>query len=196
VTTHINLKRSLLNRCAGGMLAVGLFAANAAGAEDTPSAAQLMDELMWNRGPIGGPFTFIDHNGKQRSSKEFADKLLVIYFGYTYCPDICPLDLMTIAAAIERLGALGAQTQPLFITVDPERDTPEQLALYVPSIHPRLVGFTGSLRDIRQVALAYKVYFAKVPGKRPDDYLIDHTSFVYFADHEGNHELSSAWYGH
>jgi cytochrome oxidase Cu insertion factor (SCO1/SenC/PrrC family) len=169
------------------MLAVGLLAANAGGAEDTPSAAQLMDELMWNRGPIGGPFTLIDHQGKQRNSKEFAGKLLVIYFGYTYCPDICPLDLMTIAAAIDRLGPLGAEIQPLFISVDPERDTPEQLALYVPSIHPRLAGFTGSLQDIRQVALAYKVYFAKVLGKRPDDYVIDHTSFIYFADREGNH---------
>jgi cytochrome oxidase Cu insertion factor (SCO1/SenC/PrrC family) len=77
--------------------------------------------------------------------------------------------------------------QPVFISIDPERDTTEQLALYVTSIHPRLVGFTGSLQEVRKVALAYKAYFAKVAGRRPNDYDIDHTSFIYFGDREGKH---------
>jgi protein SCO1/2 len=153
---------------------------------DERSAARLMDDLMWNRGPIGGPFALIDHTGKPRTDQDFRDKLLLIYFGYSYCPDVCPTDLQQIAIAVDRLGSAGAAVQPLFITVDPERDTAAHLADYVPLFHPRLIGLTGSAKQIARIALAYKVYYAKFPPDNPD-YVVDHSSFIYLVDETGKY---------
>jgi cytochrome oxidase Cu insertion factor (SCO1/SenC/PrrC family) len=152
-----------------------------------PSAAELMDALMWNHGPIGGPFDLIDQNGRRRTDAEFRGKLLILYFGYTYCPDVCPTDLMAIAAAIRLLGPAGNDVQPIFITVDPQRDTVERLRGYVSTFHPRLIGLTGSEHNIRTVALAYKVYYAKVAAERGESYAIDHTGFIYLVGRDGNY---------
>jgi len=145
-----------------------------------------MDDLMWNRGPIGGPFALIDHTGKLRTDEDFRGELLLIYFGYSYCPDVCPTDLQQIGLAVDGLGAKAEAVQPLFITLDPERDTAAHLAEYVPLFHPRLIGLTGDAEQIRRVALAYKVYYAKYP---PDssDYVIDHSSFIYLVDKAGKY---------
>jgi cytochrome oxidase Cu insertion factor (SCO1/SenC/PrrC family) len=113
---------------------------------------------------------------------------MLLYFGFTYCPDICPADLQAIGLALDKLGSDAARVQPLFVTVDPERDTAEHLAEYVPLFHPRLIGLTGSLDAIRKAAEAYKVYFAKVPvGKEAGDYTVDHTAFIYLMDRDGNY---------
>jgi protein SCO1/2 len=156
-------------------------------AQEQPSAEQLMDDLMWSRGPIGGPFTLSDQTGRLRSDTEFRGKLMLIYFGYSFCPDICPTDLMTIAQALEDLGDAGAAVQPIFITIDPERDTTERLAEYVSSFHPRLIGLTGTPADIRKVALAYKAYYAKKESGRGEDYTIDHTGVTYLVGREGQY---------
>ena len=148
-------------------------------ADEMPSAARLMDDLMWGRGPIGGPFALVDHTGKLRSDAEFRGKLLVIYFGYTYCPDVCPTDLMAIAQAIDSLGPAGEMIQPIFISVDPERDTPDRLAEYVSAFHPRMIGMTGTPDQVRKVALSYKAYYAKVSEENGTDYAIEHTGVVY-----------------
>jgi protein SCO1/2 len=145
-----------------------------------------MDDLMWNRGPVGGPFALIDHTGKPRRDEDFRGKLLLIYFGYTFCPNVCPTDLQQIGLAVDGLGARADAVQPLFITLDPERDTAEHLADYVPLFHPRLIGLTGSTERIRHVALAYKVYYAKYPPDSPD-YVIDHSTFVYLVDAAGKY---------
>ena len=145
-----------------------------------------MDDLMWNRGPIGGPFALVDQTGTPRTDKDFRGELLLIYFGYSYCPDVCPTDLQQIGLAVDQLGAAGGAVQPLFITLDPERDTAAHLAEYVPLFHPRLIGLTGSAEQIRHVALAYKVYYAKYPPDSPD-YVIDHSSFVYLIDEAGQY---------
>ena len=141
---------------------------------------------MWNRGRIGGPFALIDHTGRLRTDADFRGKFLLIYFGYSYCPDICPTDLQQIGLALDGLGAAAEAVQPIFITVDPERDTAAHLADYVSMFHPRLIGLTGSAEQIRSVALAYRVYYAKYP---PDsrDYVIDHSSFVYLVDQSGKY---------
>ena len=141
---------------------------------------------MWNRGPIGGPFALIDHTGKPRTDQDFRSKLLLIYFGYTYCPDVCPTDLQQIALAVDKLGSAGAAVQPLFITIDPERDTAAHLAEYVSLFQPRMIGLTGTPEQIRRVALAYKVYYAKVPPDSPD-YVVDHSSFIYLVDEAGKY---------
>jgi cytochrome oxidase Cu insertion factor (SCO1/SenC/PrrC family) len=120
--------------------------------EPERSAAELMDVLMWNREPVGGPFALVDHTGRQRTEADFRGKLLLLYFGFTYCPDVCPTDLQSIGLAIDQLGKAGEEVQPLFVTLDPDRDTPQHLANYVPLFHPRLVGLTGDASSIRQAA--------------------------------------------
>ena len=87
------------------------------------SAAELMDAVMWNREPIGGSVALMDHNGKLRTDADFRGKLMLVYFGFTYCPDVCPTDLQNIGLALDKLGASGEEVQPLFITLDPERDS-------------------------------------------------------------------------
>jgi cytochrome oxidase Cu insertion factor (SCO1/SenC/PrrC family) len=152
-----------------------------------PTAAELMDALMWNRGPIGAPFDLIDQHGRRRTDAQFRGKLLVLYFGYTYCPDVCPTDLMAISSAIDLLGSAGNNVQPIFITVDPQRDTVEHLRRYVSSFHPRLVGLTGSEHDIHTLALAYKVYYAKIAAEHGEPYAIYHTGFIYLVDRNGKY---------
>lgn len=159
-----------------------------AGETQPRSAAELMDILMWNREPIGGPFTLTDHTGRARTDTDFRGQLMLVYFGFTYCPDICPTDLQAIGLAMDQLGADAKDVQPLFITVDPERDTADHLAQYVALFHPRLIGLTGSAAAIRRAAEAYKVYYAKVAtGTKPDDYTVDHSAFIYLMDRDGKY---------
>jgi protein SCO1/2 len=151
------------------------------------SSAELMDVVMWNKEPVGGPFALIDHDGRPRTDADFRGKLMLIYFGFTFCSDICPTDLQAIAGALDRLGPAGDAVQPLFITVDPEKDTPQQLKQHVALFHPRMVGLTGSVRQIRKVASDYKVYFARTePAKRADPN-IDHSGFTFLVGRDGKY---------
>ena len=167
-------------------VAASLFGCGLAAAAEQPSAAQMMDDLMYGRGSVGGPFTLTDQTGRQRSDTEFRGKLMIVYFGYTYCPDVCPTDLMAIAQALDALGPAAAGVQPVFITIDPERDT-KALAEYVSAFHPSLVGLTGSAEQIRAVANAYKAFYVKVPGERGGDYSIDHTGVIYLMGRNGEY---------
>jgi cytochrome oxidase Cu insertion factor (SCO1/SenC/PrrC family) len=146
-----------------------------------------MDAVMWNREPIGGPFALTDHNGLRRTDADFRGKWLLVYFGYLFCPDICPTDLQAISAAVDGLGASGHMIQPVFITLDPERDTTGRLASYVVSFHPRLIGLTGELSQVAAVARAYRVFYKKVHDERSSDYLMDHSSFIYLIDEAGRY---------
>lgn len=134
---------------------------------------------------IGGPYELVDHRGQVVRSSDFQGKFQLIYFGYAYCPDVCPTELAGMAQALDALGDKAERVQPLFITVDPERDTPEFLAGYVPHFHPRLIGLTGSPEQIAAVAKAYRVYYAKVRTEQQTDYLMDHTSFIYLMGPDG-----------
>ena len=158
----------------------------AAQTQSSRSGAELMDAVMWNREPIGGPFTLIDHTGKPRSDQDFRGKLMLVYFGFTYCPDVCPTDLQNIGLAIGALGEAGERVQPLFTTVDPARDTQAHLKDYVPMFHPRLIGLTGDAAAIHAAAAAYRVYYAQVPLKG-DDYTVDHSSFIYLMGADGKY---------
>lgn len=175
---------------AGGVLAAGagwLMWPREAPEPPERSAAELTDVVMWGREPIGGPFALVDHTGVLRTDKNFRGKLLLIYFGFTYCADACPIDLQSIATTLDRLGPLAERVQPLFITIDPEKDTPEQLKSYVAQFHPRLIGLTGDPREVRNVARAYKVYAAKTAPDERDDPNIDHASLVYMMDVAGKY---------
>ena len=151
------------------------------------SPAEIMDILMWNREPVGGPFELVDHAGRTRTEHDFRGKLLLVYFGFTYCPDICPTDLQAIGLALDKLGRDAESVQPLFISVDPARDTPKHLADYVKLFHPRLIGLSGSAEAIRKAADAYKVYYTKVDLNRDGGYTVDHTAFIYLMDREANY---------
>lgn len=151
------------------------------------SAAELMDTVMWNREPVGGPFRLIDHSGRLRRDTDFRGKLMLVYFGYTLCPDICPTDLQQIGIALEKLGPAASEVVPVFITLDPARDTRKLLSQYVPAFHPQIVGLTGSPQAIDQVAQAYKVYHAKVAVGGWARYTIDHSSFIYVMGRDGQY---------
>ena len=137
---------------------------------------------------IGGPFTLTDQHGEQRTEQDFAGRYMLIYFGYTYCPDFCPMSLSNMTQAMDLLPPEAAeQVVPVFITVDPERDTVAQLAEYAPLFHPRLVALTGSAEATKQAAQAYRVYFAKAGDADSDAYLMDHSTFIYLMGPDGKY---------
>lgn len=170
-------------------LLFGLWTASPASAQSSSrSAAELMDAVMWNREPIGGAFALKDQTGTIRTDADFRGQLMLVYFGFTYCPDICPTDLQQIGLAMDQLGDDAKSVQPLFVTLDPERDTAEHLAQYVPLFHPKLLGLTGSVADVGHAADAYRVYYKHVStGSRPDDYTVDHSAFIYLVDRDGKY---------
>ncbi len=150
-------------------------------------AARLMNELMAGSVPVGGPFILTDQDGHLTGPEEWRGKVSLLYFGYMFCPDACPTALSDIGAAIEALGALGARVQPVFVTLDPQRDIPKLRGDYVRSFNLRFLALSGTEDEVRRVALAYKVFYEKVPLAGSDHYLIDHTSFTYVLDSKGQY---------
>ncbi|KAI4353378.1 hypothetical protein L6164_002335 [Bauhinia variegata] len=128
---------------------------------------------------IGGPFNLINHDGKRVTEKSFLGKWTIIYFGFTHCPDICPDELLKLAAAVDKIKEkAGIEILPVFISVDPERDTVEQVREYVKVFHPKLIGLTGSMDEIKNVARAYRVYYMKT-AEENSNYLVDHSIIMY-----------------
>lgn len=138
---------------------------------------------------IGGPFTLIDQTGQTRPSSDFAGRYMMIYFGFTFCPDICPTSLSMMTRALDQLEKenpeVAEKVVPIFITVDPERDTSEALADYATHFHPRMVALTGSVEDIAKTAKLYRVYYAKVEDESSTEYLVDHSSIFYLMGPDG-----------
>ena len=143
---------------------------------------------------VGGPFSLVDHTGRRVTDADFAGQNKLMFFGYTYCPDMCPLGLATIAAAYEQLSPEEQQrVVPIFVTVDPERDTVEAIADYVDLFHPKMVGLTGTLEETAATAKAYRVYYRKAESESATEYLVDHSTFTYLMDGE-NHYVTH--FGH
>ncbi|MCP4327026.1 MAG: SCO family protein [Alphaproteobacteria bacterium] len=136
---------------------------------------------------FGGPFTLVDHRGESRTDADFRGRHMLIYFGYTYCPDICPTGLQEMAAALDLLGDTAGRVQPLFVSIDPARDTPAVLGDYVGLFHPDLTGLTGSEAQVAAAAKAYRIHRVKVPGVDGDavDYLVNHSSITYLMGPDG-----------
>jgi cytochrome oxidase Cu insertion factor (SCO1/SenC/PrrC family) len=168
-------------------LLIGVLGPALAQEAGNPSAATLIEALLEGREPVGGPFDLIDQAGKRRTDADFRGKLVLLYFGYTHCPDVCPTELQALSLALDMLGPAGDAVQPVFVTLDPQRDTPSHLADYVTAFHPRLVALTGPDAAIRKVALAYKVYFARASAAQGDDYALDHTGFIYLVGKDGRY---------
>lgn len=136
---------------------------------------------------IGGAFQLIDKDGKVWKDIDFRGKPLLVYFGYSYCPDICPTALSHLTQAVEELGG-GKTVQPIFITLDPDRDTPENLKSYSQNFHKDLLMLTGSKPQIDHAIKAYKVHAARASeGKDAENYLVDHSSLIYLMDKNGNY---------
>jgi protein SCO1/2 len=137
----------------------------------------------------GKDFALPDFNGKQRTLADFKGKAVVIFFGYTQCPDVCPTTMAEMATVMKQLGPLADKVQVLFVTLDPERDTPELLSKYVPSFDPRFLGLVGDKAATEKIAKEFKVFYQKVPGKQPGSYTIDHTAGSYAFDPQGRIRL-------
>jgi protein SCO1/2 len=135
---------------------------------------------------VGGPFALVDGDGKTVTDQTFRGKFLLVYFGYTYCPDVCPTTLNEVADAMDKLGATAARVQPIFITVDPKRDSPAVIKQYAANFSPRLLGLTGTPEQIAKVAKEYRVYYAEHrTGPGPNDYSMDHSSILYLMGPDG-----------
>lgn len=168
-----------LGLVAGGIAAMSLVT----GSSNPGTGAQ---QTSTGKALIGGPFSLVDQTGKRVTDKDFAGRPMLVYFGYTSCPDICPAGLQVISAALDKLGPKANTLTPVFITVDPERDTPEVMAAYIKSFHPHLTGLTGSRADVDAVTKTYRVYAKKVPDDaNPANYSMDHSSFMYLMSGTG-----------
>lgn len=136
---------------------------------------------------FGGPFHLTDEEGGRVGPQDYTGKFMLVYFGYSYCPDICPTDLSVMATALDMLGDGAERIQPLFISVDPERDTPESLREFTDAFHPSLIGLTGTEADVTAAAKAYRVHRRKfqMEGMSGDDYLVDHSTLTYLMGPDG-----------
>jgi protein SCO1/2 len=145
-----------------------------------------MTELMSGTAAVGTDFTLDDPDGTPRSLAEFHGKIVLLYFGYTYCPDVCPTDLARIAQAVRSLGPLASQVQPIFVTLDPRRDTPRVLREYAAAFDANLLALRGSDAETRRIATAFKVYYEKRPLE-DGTYLVDHAAFTFVLDRAGHY---------
>lgn len=134
---------------------------------------------------LGGPFALTDQTGRAVTDRDFHGRVVVLFFGYAFCPDICPTDLRIVAEALDRLGPRADAVQPLFVTIDPQRDTPAQLAEFTALFSPRILGLTGTPEQIDEAAKRYRVYYAKAKGGDDNAYTMDHSAFLYLLDRQG-----------
>ena len=164
-------------------LGVGLFIAEKQGRLSFAS-----NETSTGKADIGGGFTLTDQNGNQVSDSQFRGKYMLVFFGFTSCPSICPVGMATLTQVMEQLGDDASKVQPVFITVDPETDTPARMKEFLANFHPSIVGLTGTPEQIKAVESAYKVYAAKSKDKNmPGGYNVDHSGFIYLMDKNGEY---------
>ncbi len=149
-----------------------------------PDAAGPATVRTTGKALVGGAFSLVDHTGRRVTDADYRGKYLLVFFGYTYCPDVCPAELQVMTLALDLLGDKADRIQPLFITIDPQRDTVDRMKDYVGNFYKTLVGLTGTPEEIAKAAKAYRVYYKKAEVE-DDDYLMDHTSIVYLMDPEG-----------
>jgi protein SCO1/2 len=188
------MPQTLIGRI-GAVLSLGLLLAAMALAGawyfgDLPLSRSL-EQVASGKPAIGGPFELVDQEGQTRRAEDFHGRYMLIYFGYTYCPDICPTTVAQMTQALDLLSEKdprrAERVVPVFITVDPERDTVEALADYAPLFHPELVALTGTAEQVAAAASAYRVFYQRVESDEASDYLMDHSSFIFVMDPEGDY---------
>lgn len=174
-------RRRFLAAAAMAVAAAGLAACD----RIFPSGKSPFQGIDVTGGEMGGELRLNDHDGKPRSIADFRGKVVVVVFGFTHCPDVCPTALADMASAVKLLGAEARDVQVLFVTVDPKRDTPQLLRQYVPAFHPDFIGMYGDAAATAKVTRDFKVYAQERPGKTPESYTIDHSAQIYVLDREG-----------
>lgn len=140
--------------------------------------------MRWEVGGIGGPFVLIDHHGKSVTERSYLGKPTLVFFGFAFCPDVCPTTLFELTNRLKELGSEADRLNVAFVTVDPERDTPQQLALFLASFDPRITGLSGTPKNIFAAMRHYRIYARKVP-LAGGDYTMDHTAAIYMMDSKG-----------
>lgn len=207
------LLRAILILVVGGAAIAGVLAGLYMARErDAQETAQVLSGKTFaepGQVPIGGPFTLVDHTGRTVTEKDFGGRFLLVFYGFSNCPDVCPTTLADIVRALDLLGAEADAVQPLFVSLDPERDTPERLAEYVKAFHPKIIGLTGTAEQIAAITKEYRVFYEQVSavsyngretidvgGKsaRGDDYLISHQGNTYLMSPESEY-LTHFTYG-
>jgi protein SCO1/2 len=176
---------SLTTTCLGRFAAVVAALLVAACAPEKPS----FKSIDVTGAEFGRELALADHTGKPRTLADFNGKVVAIFFGFTRCPDVCPTTLAEMKLVKERLGADGDKLQVLFVTIDPERDTPELLAKYVPAFDPTFLGLYGNAEATAKTAKEFKVFYQKAPGSSPDNYSMDHTAATFIYDPQGRLRL-------
>lgn len=142
-------------------------------------------EKVTGTATVGGPFSLVNEDGVRVTDQSFPHRYKLIVFGFTFCPDICPTELQNITEALDLLGPEAPKIQPLFITIDPERDTPAVIKEYIRNFHPSLHGLTGTPEEIAVAAKAFRVYYQKVATPNSGVYMMDHSTVIYFMDPQG-----------
>lgn len=182
----VNLKQ-LLRLVLVGLTVVFLYGCK------PPEAAQPFKSTNVTGIETGKNFRLTDHHGKVRTLSDFKGKVVILFFGYTHCPDICPTTLSDLSQAMRLLGPDADKVQVLFITLDPERDTQELLAQYVPAFNPTFIGLYGTPEQTAATATEYRLYYRKEPGKNPGDYTVDHSVGTYIYDQSGKLRLHTSY---
>ncbi len=193
-------KKTLILMLLAGLtaFAVGFAVRELVGAAEGPEGQRPAPVKIARGIAIGGDFNLTDHTGRPVTLKDFRGEFLLVFFGYTFCPDVCPTELQRMSEVLRKLGAAADRVRPLFITIDPARDTVKVLAEYVGNFHPRLVGLTGTEAQIKAAAKGYGVYFGKTwatetgkpppgmdPARAQKEYFMSHTALVYLLGTEG-----------
>ena len=176
---------SLASRAAAAIV----IAVLAAGCEKLGLAKSPFKGIDVTGAPMGGELRLTDHNGKPRTLADFRGKVVLVNFGYTQCPDVCPTTLADLASAMKKLGADASQVQVLFVTVDPRRDKPELLRQYLPAFDPSFLGLYGDEAATKKVENDFKIYAAERPGKTPESYTVDHAAQTFVFDRQGKVRL-------
>lgn len=174
---------------AAAVLTLALASAFIAGCDRAPGGGPAFKAIDVSGADFGRELALSDAEGRPRSLADFRGKVTVIFFGYAQCPDVCPTTLAELAEARRALGPAGQDVQGVFVTVDPERDTPEMLRDYVRAFDPSFVALRGSPEQTREAAKAFKIFYAKVPGKTEGSYTVDHTAGAYILDREARLRL-------
>jgi len=167
------------NEMDGGVIALSPDDSNNSVATIIKRPSRAIDATA-NKPDLGGAFTLVDQDGKTVTQADYADQYKLIFFGFTYCPAICPTELLKVTTLLNDLGDMAENITPIFITVDPERDTPAQIKTYLESFHPRMVGLTGTQDQIDAIKKEYKVFASKVENEMMSEYMMDHSAFLYF----------------
>ncbi|MGB4102162.1 MAG: SCO family protein [Alphaproteobacteria bacterium] len=186
----IGARLNLLLGLLGVLLLVSYLIYNWVGRQDAAQARRYEQQSAANAtipegAAIGGAFTLTNQDGKVVTEKDFRGKMMLLTFGYTYCPDVCPTKLQDISLALDNLGAEAQWVQPVFISVDPQRDTPTQMKQYVELYHNRIQGLTGTNDQVAAIAKAYKIYYKRAEDTGDGNYMMDHSTGIYLFDQEG-----------